>query len=356
MATGWCTGPVTWTAARTARAAAHDRAPLDLVGHWSSVGFRNEATAWVRDQLAARGSELRGPLEVHRVRFWSAVLTAPTDAGRVCFKAANPGQAFEAPLLACLSRLAPDDVVAPLAVHAPRGWLLLPDDGPTVRDRGDVTVGDWEALVVQAAHLQVAVAGRGEELAAAGLPALGPADAQPYVAELVETLRGLPREDPQHVDDGEARTLLRGLDRVAEGFEDLVASGLPSTLQPNDLSVANAVAPRGGGRFRLFDLGDASWSHPFAALQVPLRMATRSWPRPPGRDDPVARRLRDAYLGVWGLTSGPDADHLVDAADRLASVHRCESWRRLLAHADPERLGVPAPRLADWLADAVRTA
>ncbi|WP_199423377.1 hypothetical protein [Actinotalea solisilvae] len=329
------------------------RLPGDLVAHWSSDGFRDDATAWVRAALDPHGVALRGPLEVHRVRFWSAVLSATTDAGRVWFKATNPGQSFEATLLARLGRLAPDDVVVPLAVDSGRGWLLLPDAGPAVRDRGAVTTGDWEALVAHAARLQVALRGHHTELAAAGLPALDAGQAEEHVTALVERLRRLPPGDPQRVAPDEARALLRGLRGVAQGFDELARSGIPSTFQPGDVSVGNAV-PRDGGGFRLFDVGDAFWSHPFAALQVPVRMATGSWPGPPAPDDAVAARLGDAVLDAWGIAPGADAARLVEAADRLASVQRCESWRRLLAHADPDRLGVPTPRLADWLADAVR--
>ncbi|UNX54505.1 hypothetical protein MF406_16700 [Georgenia sp. TF02-10] len=340
--------------------------PRDLVGHWRSAGFREHAGGWVGTALAGAGLQVRGPLTEHRVRFWSAVFTVATDHGRVWFKVTNPGQRFEAGLVRVLADLLPGEVLAPLAVDAERGWLLLPDGGPTLRERGAVTEAEWEALVVQAARMQAALATHRRALLGAGLPVLLPGEAVEYVTGVVEELAALPREDPQRLDGREARDLLAGLAAVGGVFADLAAGGVPLTLQPNDLSPANALGPYradggadhardGAGPFRLFDLGDAFWSHPFAVLQVPTRMAAGSWPHRPRPGHGLAARLRRAYVAQWaGLPRGRDGDHLLDAADRLASLHRCESWRRLLRHADPARLGTPTPRLATWLADAIR--
>ena len=326
----------------------------DPVAHWASEGFRRDVDAWVRGALAGTGREVRGPLRTHRLRFWSAVLTVETDAGPVWVKAANPGQAFEAGLLAALARLVPDDVVAPLAVDAERGWLLLPDGGATLRERG-ATPDDWERLVVQAAHVQRALVPAEPDLTAAGLPRLLPQDGAGYVRDLVGTLAALPADDPQHVDATTARTLLGGLPDLAADLDALAATGVPATFQPNDVSTGNAFAPRDGRQARLFDVGDAFWSHPFAVLHVPLRMATGAWPHPPAPGDPLAGRLRDAYLDVWSTgLSDADAARALDAADRLAALHRCESWRRLLAWVDAAAVPAPVPRLADWLVEAVR--
>ena len=131
-------------------------------------------------------------------------------------------------------------------------------------------------------------------------------------------------------------------------------SGIPDTLQPNDVHPGNAVGPRvPGGPTRLFDLGDALWSHPWAVMHSPVRGlcgARLSEPRP---DTPEARRLLDGYAEHWPEVDRADRAALVHAADRLGALHRVESWRRLLEHADPSRLGVPTPVLATWLGQAL---
>jgi hypothetical protein len=48
------------------------------------------------------------------------------------------------------------------------------------------------------------------------------------------------------------------------------------------------MATQAGGPFRLFDLGDAFWSHPFAVLHLPLRAASGvglADPLPPGAEE-----------------------------------------------------------------------
>lgn len=325
--------------------------PSELLGYWESAAFLADAFEWVRDVLAGFGIAVHGEPLTHRVRFWSAVLRIPSEAGTFWLKATNPGQGFEGPLLARLGELVPDHVLAPVAVHAGRGWILLPDGGPPVGESVPVPVAEWEGLVAQVARMQRALVGHGAELARAGLPSLLPKDAHAYATELLGRLARLPADHPQHVGAEEHRALLRGLRDVAPLLAELADSGVPPSLQPNDTSAANAVRAAGGRGYRFFDLGDAFWSHPFAVLQVPLRMATGSWPHAPAATDPTRRRLVSAYLGEW---TGTEDDGLVDAADRLASLHRCESWRRLLKGVDG--LTVRAPRLADWVADAVRPA
>lgn len=277
-----------------------------------------------------------------------------TDDGPVWVKVTNPGQSFEGPLLQCLSALVPDQVLRPISVHPENGWLLLPHGGQTVKEVGPVTAPTWRALATQVAQLQVALMGYADTVLDTGLPVLLPGDAPEYVGSLVEKLAALPADHPQHVEAVDARTMLSQLSAVSRAWEALASHDLAMTLQPNDASPANAFVSTHGRPFRFFDLGDAFWSHPFAVLQVPSRFAAGSWPRPAPSDHPLVRILRRTYAQHFGVDlSGPDGAELFHAADRLASVHRCESWRRLLAPVDEARLDVPVPRLADWLVDAL---
>lgn len=67
-------------------------------------------------------------------------------------------------------------------------------------------------------------------------------------------------------------------------------------------------------------------------------------------------RLRAAYLRPWREhLAGADANRirwLLDAADRLGALHRCESWRRLLEQVPRGAVAQP-PKLAYWLTQAV---
>ncbi len=95
----------------------------------------DRAVVWLDEQLTAGGIERTGAVEVPRVRPWGTVMRAPTPRGTVWLKAPGPTTAFEVPLYALLERVVPEHVLKPIAVDVDRGWVLLPDGGPTLADR-----------------------------------------------------------------------------------------------------------------------------------------------------------------------------------------------------------------------------
>lgn len=329
---------------------------VDWVRHWQSATFAAHALDWIRGSLLEVGAQVRGPLVAHRIRFWAAVFHVETDQGTAWFKACNPGQGFEAATLRALATVAPQDFVTPLATLPERGWLLLPEGGMTLRERG-VNGGHWCALVAQTARVQKQLTAHASTLQGAGVAAFGAEMAAPYVHRLVDALAGLPTTHAQSLGRLEARQILDALAGVEPLFDLLAASGIPSSFQPNDVSASNAfIVPGQENRFLLFDVGDGFWSHPFAALAHPVRAATGSWPARPPKNHPMSARLRDAYLEPWhgmlGTTDATEVSQLVEAGDRLGDLHRCESWRRLLEHVPHDAVAEP-PRLAYWLAQAV---
>lgn len=323
----------------------------NLITLWGSKRFRREATAWVDDQLGAAALERTDPLVVERVRFWSAVLYARVPAapgGRVWLKATNPGQAFEGPLLAAVSVLEPDAFLTPLAVEAERGWVLLPDGGRTLREAmPDETV--WAGLLGQVARVQRRLcADRGSPLP---VPALPLGSVVGVVGDEIERLAACPASDPQHLSRQQAGIARTGLVRLEQAIELLAGLGVADSLQPNDVQDGNTFLPSApGGPFRLFDLGDAFWAHPFAALAVPLRRAAGVRLADPLPMNPAVLRLAGAYFDPWpGIKAG---EAVIRAADRVGAVHRAMSWSRLLKHTDTNRLADP-PRVGNWLLQAV---
>lgn len=335
-----------------------DRQRSDLVGRWSGSAFQREAAGWVDEVLAGRGLARSGPLQPEKIRFWSAVFRVPIGSVRVAdrpagtrsrdlawLKVGNPGQAFEGRLLAASGRIAPDRVVVPWAVDEEQGRWLLPDGGPTLdgsRPR------DWVGLLTDVADLQRMCAPHRAELdMVPGLPAV---EAPGWCDGTVHRLAALPPHDPQHLARERAEELLGRLGRLADRMALLARAGPPETLQPNDAHPRNAVGPlTPGGPARVFDLGDAVWSHPWAVLHTTVRLAagvrlTEPWP-----DTPLTRRVLDAYADRWPEVDRADRAEVAAAADRLGALHRAASWLRLLAPVDPDRLGVPTPSVADWL-------
>lgn len=327
----------------------------DLVSEWSSDHFRTEVQAWLDERLPPVGLTRQGPLLPVRVRFWSAVFqVAVSGRGhrQVWVKVGNPGQAFEGPLLQSLERIAAEQVVGPLVVDECRGWWVLPDGGPTLqeaapRDRSLF----WGELLEQAARLQRHLAPRRAELKA--VPGLPLEAVVPEVERHLAVLASLAPGHPQHLSQGELGKARAGLPRLAAAVRTLAGTGVPDTLQPNDISLGNAVDPPApGGPYRLFDLGDALWSHPFGVLHLSLRLAAGTSLAGTLPGTPQVRMLAMRYLRCWPEVPERLGLDVLDAADRLGSVHRALSWARLLAHVDTASVHSP-PRVATWLGQAL---
>ena len=135
-----------------------------------------------------RHVERTGPVEVVKERPWSYVVKVPTAAGTVWFKENRGATRYEAPLVAALARWLPDRVLTPIAIDAERGWSLLPDGGPILREATDRRdIGHWERMLAAHAQLQRDLAPHASELAALGVPDHRPAAFEANVARLPAT-------------------------------------------------------------------------------------------------------------------------------------------------------------------------
>ena len=267
---------------------------------------------WIRSVLPSAG-----PIEVIRERPWSLVAKVPTGTGPVWFKENRVGTVYEAGLMQALWQWAPQSVLAPLAVERERGWSLLPDGGPTLRETGEV---DWPGILARFARLQRELAVHTGRMLELGVPDLRPAQLAHAAAQLPMPPGTMPK-----------------LQRFCD---ELGASPIPMSIQHDDLHDANVFAD---GRF--FDWGDASVQHPFGVLLVSLRVAADKLGVEDG--DPALSELRDAYLEPWSDLA-PRAQLLREAelASHVAKVSRALSWQRSLIEADPQDFGDP---VAGWL-------
>jgi hypothetical protein len=259
------------------------------------------ARSWMEAELAAAGIEPLGALEVTRERPWGSVGRIATDRGTLWLKAAAPATAFEAGIYAVLAEVAPDHVLAPVALDTTRGWLLLPDGGPPAPRTPDVLVEARRAY----ASLQRAAAPRVDALLSAGVP-----DMRPQAL-------------PNRVDEALGFVPAVLAERLAPLRPQIVAwcdqlAG-PASIDHNDLHTGNLFAD---GRF--YDWGDAVVAHPFACLLVPLDVA---------RDPtPVLHAYLDGYADL-----APRDDLVATArqAVQLAKIARAQTWERALRAAPP---------------------
>ena len=298
---------------------------------WSSVASREQATGWIDRRRAEAGLERTGPVEQPRVRPWPTVLRASTTGGDVWMKAAGPATAFEAGLYALLAREAPGDVLAPLAVDAPRGWMLLPDGGAPLGERleGDAWTEAMAVALGQYGRLQRALAPHADALPALGVPDMRPELMPGRFEEALEAARAsAPSVPPPGAPSPSAASPAGSLaavealrDDVARWCERLAASPVPASLDHNDLHRQNVL---GSGPYRFYDWGDAVVAHAFAALLVPSQVL----------DGPQLDRARDAYLEAFADLA-PPAELAADLelACRVGRIARTLTWERALRSA-----------------------
>jgi len=320
----------------------------DLKARWTSDAWRVQAESWIRQILRAQGLEQIAPIEQQRLRFWSTQLTVSTDRGRFWFKENNPDQAFEASLVAELAELVPDHVVVPLAVEPERGWMLSPDQGPTVHAASESGREVWVQMVQEFADLQRRLIGHEKRLLATGLTRLRPSQIGDFVEAVLERAQARPKDDPRHVDADLGRRVREVLPWLFEHGPSLEAGPVALSLEHNDLHDNNIFVPQAEQPLRFFDFGDALWAHPFTSMCVPVEHMSREWEV--AADDPDIQYVLDCYLEVWSdLATTTQLRTLMRSALPLGEAHRLMSWERVLPYADREGLTELGGAIPDWL-------
>ena len=259
----------------------------------------DRARDWVSSQVRALGGRLTDAGSPHGDRAWSHTTAFGTTLGRIWFKANAQGTAHEPRLHRRLARLVPDLLPALLAVDEPRAWSLLTDAGPTLRTVAspDAQLATWERLLPRYAEAQLAVAAHRDDLLSAGVPERSPATLPGQAAALVAELATVP-EDRGGLGPDRRAALEARLPAYGRWCADLAGSGLPDTIQHDDLHSANVCVD--GDRVRILDWGDASLGHPFGTMLATLNSRgapRRARPRRPARAA-RARRLPRAVHHV----------------------------------------------------------
>jgi hypothetical protein len=308
---------------------------------WTSDEWLGQAQAWLDEKLAAAGIRRTGEVTQPRVRAWGTVLRADTGAGPVWLKAPGPETAFEVPLYRLLATTVPRFVLDPIAVDVERGWVLLPDGGPTLREQlGEEDLSEVMTRVLpQYAELQLALMPHAEDLLATGVTDMRPAVMPQRFDEALEaTARYVAAAG-----DAEARERHAW---VAGQRKEFVArcADLPdrASLDHNDLHSSNILG-RPGGPARFYDWGDSVLAHSFSTMLIPLLGLTKLLEV--GPDDDRVRRPRDAYLEVFGDPADLLAE--LDLACWIGKVARALVWERSL-HGDLDSEYADAPLETLW--------
>lgn len=298
--------------------------PVDL---WSSDAFVEEARSWVAEQVGPLGLRLTGEWEQPHCRPWSSAIRFESDGGRLWFKVNGPGIRYEAALVDLLSRVVPDLVPTLLADDTERGWTLTRDAGPVMR-----TVAPpqqlwerWEAIVVRYAEAQILLADHRRSMLEVGVPEVSPATLPGQARAVLAELAGLTPEDGGLTRD-EVASLEELLPEYDAWCEALDHSGVPDTVQHDDLHSANICWNGSAGTARIIDWGDASVGCPLATMLCTLNSI--AFHADLDIDDPQVLRVRDAYLEPFtAFATRSELVEQVTLARRTGAVGRALSYQ-----------------------------
>ena len=289
---------------------------------WTSQEFHEGAREWVERQVRSFGLELADGWTQPHVRHWSSTIRVTTSTEPLWFKVNGVGTRHEAAVVQQLCARVPELVPEVLAVDTGRGWSLSRDAGPMLREvlSADRSGDAWEAVLTRYADAQVRLTGAAHALLAAGLREVSPATVPVLARELLEDLATVPVPEGGLSAEDVVR-IQRVLPRLDDWCAELAGSGVPDSIQHDDLHSGNIcwdVASRTG---RVIDWGDASWGFPLGTMLVTLNTVPAT----------QALRLRDAYLEAF--TRYADRALLVrcvDLARRTGCVAKALAWRAAL--------------------------
>lgn len=294
---------------------------------WSDPAWLDDATAWIDKQLVRLGLTSTGAVEQVHVRPWSTALRVPVSEGDLWFKANMPSLAYEAAAVSILSRHAPDRVPELLAVDLDRGWMLMADAGESLRGlvARERSLGRWLDVLPLYAQLQLATAGKVDELCAAGVPHRGLDDLASEYARLLEVVRGLTRDESSR---------LRALQGdVREMCRKLAAFAIPETIQHDDLHDGQVFVSDSG--YVVADWGDCCVSHPFFTMAVTLE-GNLAWGLDDVADGLDVSPFADAYLGPFAAFGrSAELRSALAIALRLGWICRAINVQRWASSLDP---------------------
>jgi hypothetical protein len=312
------------------------------MGIWSSAAWRQLAVSWLDEQLADVGSRRTAEVEQPHLRPWATVLKAQTTSGTVWFKACGPATAFEVGLYLLIDRVAPEQVLNPIATDLTRGWIILPDGGPPIGDylAGAELADAMETAMTAYGNLQRTLARHVDQMLALGLTDMRPA-IMPMRFE--EALRAVGEHVSARGDAADRSSFERvlGLGGTVNSWcEKLSAVGGQHSLDHNDLHPWNVLFSRADRRtwVRFYDWGDSVVAHPFASMLVPLGYMRQHLGA--SLDHPRVLRIRDAYLDAFSdLGSRAELVETLQLACRVGKIARALTWDRAIKAQGYEQAG-----------------
>ncbi len=304
---------------------------------WARMGWFDEASAWITEQLSHLGYTMVTPIEQVHTRAWSAVFRVATSGGLLYFKAVAEGFAHEPPLTDFLSMHWPEYVPHVLAIDTVRRWMLMRHAGRPLRQlllEGDAAAQSASSVYLQEAftryaQFQIETAAYVEALLAGGCPDRRLQVLPSLFEKLIADDEMLLVEQKGGITEAELQQLHAFTPQVQEMCATLASYSLPETLHHDDFHTNNILINE-QGNYVFFDWGDSAVTHPFCSMFTALRSAKYRLQY----DDETLLGLRNAYLEPWEVASDLTKGELLEAfalAERLAMLSRALTWHMVVA-------------------------
>jgi hypothetical protein len=235
---------------------------------WQSPDWMDQIYEWIHAQAARQSIRITGDIEQPHLYPWSAVLIAPTDAGRLFFKATAPETIYEAALTQKLADWIPDCMPELVAVDPVHGWMPMHDGGEQLRQsiRPAKDIRPWEPVIPRYAEVQIQLVDHVPEILTLGIPDYRLAPLPSLYSALLTDEDSLMIDQEKGLSSGEFRELKEKASRFGQICRDLAAFGIPETLNQCDFHDGNVLIKT--GRITFFDWGDVSVTHPFVSLRT----------------------------------------------------------------------------------------
>ena len=213
--------------------------------------------------------------------------------------------------------------------------MLMREGGEQLRAfiRPTQDLRPWEPVITRYAELQIELAGRTSEILGLGVPDYRLPALPALYSHLLEDQRSLLLDQEKGLTSAEFQQLLALQPRFKQICADLVAVGLPESLNHGDLTDGNVL--RKDGRITFFDWGDASLTHPFVSLRtffVSIEIALNL-------DDyvftPAMAALLERYLQPWQKFASREV--LLSAyqlSKPVASIVKTLAWHKTISHLE----------------------
>jgi hypothetical protein len=268
---------------------------------WQDPAWMKHAHEWIHAEAAHRSIRIIGDIAQPHLYPWSTVLIAPTEKGRLFFKATAPETIYEAALTQKLAEWIPDCMPELVAVETERGWMLMQDGGEQLRQwvRPARDVKPWEPIIPRYAEVQASLVDHVHEILALGVPDHRLANLPSLYSGLLADKESLLIDQEKGLTSREFQELKEKSSRFGQICSNLAAFGLPETLNQCDFHDGNVLIKK-DGRVTFFDWGDVNITHPFVSLrtffvsiEISLQLDEYSF-------TPEMNALLNLYLERWG--------------------------------------------------------